>query len=153
MMEQINGLPFKVVHIPKEKTIEVFGLIEKELKKILDKADNGYNHDDIRNELSNGEMQLWIIWDIYKKETKGFIITEIIERPRLKFCSVFIMTGTERKRWQYEAMKNLIKFAKENNCRKGISYARKGWTKVFKEHGFKDTHVALEINLTNKEEK
>jgi N-acyl-L-homoserine lactone synthetase len=63
------------------------------------------------------------------------------------------MTGTERKKWQYVAMQNLMDWARQNGCYKAICYSRKGWAKVFKAHGFKDTHLALEINLTNKEDK
>jgi len=147
-MATTSGSPFKVVHIPPNNITEVFDLIKKDLTTILDKAQNGYNQTDIRSELVLNDMQLWIIWDSENKQLKGFVITEIIQRPQLKFLSVFVMTGTDRKRWQYEVMNNLMDFAKQRDCKKGICYARKGWAKIFKEYGFKDTHVALEINLT-----
>tara|TARA_X000000368_G_scaffold349753_1_gene289944 strand:- start:6581 stop:7027 length:447 start_codon:yes stop_codon:yes gene_type:complete len=148
MTEQTSGSLYKVVHIPKENINTVYPMVKDELEDILRKAENGYYAEDILKYLNENEMQLWIIWDNENQDKKGFVITEIIERPRLKFCSVFIMTGTNRRRWQYEVMKNLIDFAKQNGCKKGISYARKGWTKIFKQYGFKDTHVALEIKLT-----
>ena len=148
MTEQTSGSLYKVVHIPKENINTVYPMVKEELEDILRKAENGYYAEDILKYLNENEMQLWVIWDNENQEKKGFVITEIIERPRLKFCSVFIMTGTNRRRWQYEVMKNLIDFAKQNGCKKGISYARKGWTKIFKQYGFKDTHVALEIKLT-----
>ena len=148
MTEQTSGSLYKVVHIPKENINTVYPMVKEELEDILRKAENGYYAEDILKYLNENEMQLWVIWDNENQEKKGFVITEIIERPRLKFCSVFIMTGTNRRRWQYEGMKNLIDFAKQNGCKKGISYARKGWTKIFKQYGFKDTHVALEIKLT-----
>ena len=152
MTEQTNGLPFKVVFIPTAKVKEIFWLIKEDLNNILVKAENGYAIDDVHKELISGDMQLWLVWDSEKKLSKGFIISEIIERPQFKIVTVFVMTGTERKRWQYVAMQNLIDWGKNNDCYKAICYSRKGWAKVFKAHGFKDTHVALEINLkTNKE--
>lgn len=153
MMAQTSGLPFKVVFLPKEKVKEIFWLIKDDLNNILVKAENGYDVNDVYNELVNGDMQLWLVWDSENKTHKGFVITEILERPQFKIGSVFVMTGTERKRWQYVAMQNLMEYAKANGCHKAICLARKGWSKVFKAYGFKDTHLALEINLTNKEEK
>lgn len=152
MTEQTSGLPFKVVFIPKEKVKEIFWLIQKDLNKILLNAENGYAIDDIHKELINGDMQLWLVWDSENKKSKGFVISEIIERPQFKIGSVFVMTGTERKRWQFVAMQNLMDWARTNGCYKAICFTRKGWAKVFKAHGFKDTHLALEIKLTNKEE-
>ena len=152
-MAQTNGLPFKVVLIPKAKVKEIFWLIKEDLNNILVKAENGYAINDAYEELTNGNMQLWLVWDSEKRLKKGFVITEIIERPQFKIGSIFVMTGTERKRWQFIAMQNLMDWAKQNGCYKAICYSRKGWSKVFKAHGFKDTHVALEINLTTKERK
>ena len=57
------------------------------------------------------------------------------------------MTGKERTLWQYEVMKTLEKHALQNGCDKGYSLARKGWTKIFKQHGYKETHVLLEKEL------
>lgn len=152
MTEQTSGLPFKVVFIPKQKVKEIFWLIQKDLNKILLNAENGYAIDDVHKELISGDMQLWLVWDSENKLSKGFVISEIIERPQFNIVSVFVMTGTERKRWQFVVMNNLINWGKQNNCYKAICFARKGWAKVFKAHGFKDTHLALEINLkTNKE--
>lgn len=153
MMAQTNGSLFKVVNIPKAKVPEIFWLIKKDLTNILVKAENGYDVDDVYKELINNDMQLWLVWDNENKQKKGFVISEIIERPQFKIGSVFVMTGTERKRWQYIAMQNLMDWARQNGCYKAICYSRKGWAKVFKAHGFKDTHVALEINLTNKKDK
>ena len=152
-MAQTNGLPFKVVFIPKAKVKEIFWLIKEDLNNILVKAENGYDVNDVYKELINDYMQLWLVWDSEKRLKKGFVISEIIERPQFKIGSVFVMTGTERKRWQYIAMQNLMDWARQNGCYKAICYSRKGWAKVFKAHGFKDTHLALEINLTNKEDK
>ena len=152
-MAQTNGLPFKVVFIPTAKVKEIFWLIKEDLNNILVKAENGYDVNDVYKELINDYMQLWLVWDSEKRLKKGFVISEIIERPQFKIGSVFVMTGTERKRWQYIAMQNLMDWARQNGCYKAICYSRKGWAKVFKAHGFKDTHLALEINLTNKEDK
>lgn len=147
MTEQTSGSLYKVVHIPKENINTVYPMVKDELEDILLKAENGFYAEDVLEYLNNNDMQLWIIWDNENNLKKGFVITEIIERPRLKFCSVFVMTGSNRKRWQYEVMRNLIDFGKQNGCQKGISLARKGWTKIYKQYGFKDTHVCLEIKF------
>ena len=147
MMEQTSGSLYKVVHIPKENINTVYPMIKDELEDICMKARNGYIADDYKETLNSNDMQLWIIWDNELNIKKGFVITEIIERPRLKFCSVLIMTGSNRKRWEYAVMETLEDFAKKNNCKKGMSLARKGWAKIYKQHGYKETHILLEKEL------
>ena len=90
MTDQVNGSSFDVVYIPVEKVQEVFPLVQQEIAKTLDKAQNGYDHNDILKLLNDNAMQLWIVFDHKKNKKLAFIISEIIERPQLNFISIFM---------------------------------------------------------------
>ena len=136
-----------IVLIPQDKISAVYPMIIRDMQKILAKAKNGYNEKHMMQELLSGDYQLWLIWQKEKREHYGFVVTEIVTRPLSKFCSVIIMTGKERQLWQYKVMKTLERYAIQNGCDKGYSLARKGWTKIYKSHGYKETHVLLEKEL------
>ncbi|MBJ23327.1 MAG: hypothetical protein CMB64_01530 [Euryarchaeota archaeon] len=147
MTDQVNGSSFDVVYIPVEKVQEVFPLVQQEIAKTLDKAQNGYDHNDILKLLNDNAMQLWIVFDHKKNKKLAFIISEIIERPQLNFISIFMTIGENRKIWEVKAQDTLEQFALKNNCSKAILIARKGWSKSFKKTGYKETHTLLEKQL------
>ena len=148
MTELISGTSFDVVFIPRENIQQVYPLVVKEIKQTLDKAQNGYDHNDILKLLNNGEMQLWIIFDIKKNKKLAFILSEIINRPQLNFISIFMTIGRNKDIWEKKAQETLEAFAIKNNCKKAILIARKGWSKSFKKVGYKETHTLLEKQLT-----
>jgi len=147
MTDQVNGSSFDVVFIPPEKIQEVFPLVREEVKTTLDKAQNGYDHNDTLKLLNDGFMNLWIVFDHKKNKKLAFIISEIIERPQLNFISIFMTLGENRKIWETKAQETLEEFAIKNNCSKAILIARKGWSKSFKKTGYKETHTLLEKQL------
>ena len=136
-----------IVFIPTDKVSAVYPMIIREVQKVLAKARNGYDEKELMKELLSGYFQLWLIWDKDKKEHYGFVITELVERPLSKFCSVIIMTGKNRQLWQYKVVQTLEDYAIKNDCDRGLALARKGWTKIYKSHGYKETHVLLEKEL------
>lgn len=147
MTDQANGSLFDVVYIPVEKVQEVFPLVQQDVAKTLDKAQNGYDDNDILKLLNNNAMQLWIVFDHKQNKKLAFIISEIIERPQLNFISIFMTIGENRKIWEVKAQDTLEQFALKNNCSKAILIARKGWSKSFKKTGYKETHTLLEKQL------
>lgn len=147
MTDQVNGSSFDVVYIPVEKVQEVFPLVQQDIAKTLDKAQNGYDHNDILKLLNDNAMQLWIVFDHKQNKKLAFIISEIIERPQLNFISIFMTIGENRKVWEVKAQDTLEQFALKNNCSKAILIARKGWSKSFKKTGYKETHTLLEKQL------
>lgn len=148
MTELTNGSSFEVVFIPTANVKSVYPLVVKEVAETLAKAENGYDHNDILKELSDGNMNLWIVFDKLNNKKLAFIISEIIERPKFKFISIFMTIGENRKLWENESQEVLEKFALKNNCKKAMLLARKGWSKSFKQTGYKNTHILLEKSLT-----
>lgn len=137
-----------IVFIPTDKITQVYPMVAEEINETLLKAENGYASEDVIKELNNGDMTLWLVWDIENKKKLGFVISEILQRPQFKIFSIFMVIGHNRLKWQLKAENTFETYAKKNGCYKSIHLARKGWSKVFKQHGYKETHVVLEKKLT-----
>lgn len=133
-----------IVFIPTEKITEVYPMVAEEINATLLKAENGYASQDVIKELTDGNMNLWLVWDIENKKKLGFVITEILQRPQFKIFSIFMVLGQDRLKWQIKAQNTFEEYAKKNGCYKSIHLARKGWSKVFKQYGYRETHIVLE---------
>ena len=122
-------------------------MVAVEISATLLKADNGYASQDVVKELRNGYMHLWLVWYINNKKKLGFVITEILQRPQFKIFSIFMVIGQDRSKWQIKAQNTFEDYAKKNGCYKSVHLARKGWSKVFKQYGYKETHIVLEKKI------
>jgi hypothetical protein len=142
-----------IVKIPSDRIDSVYPMVKKEISDSLKKAENGYGEEDVLSDLKEDLLSLWIVWDIDKKKHLGLIIAEISKRPQFKVFSIFMVLGKDREKWQFKAQKVLEDFAIYNDCYKCFHPARKGWSKIFKQHGYKETHVLLEKTLNKQQER
>tara|TARA_Y100000768_G_scaffold250348_2_gene190168 strand:- start:446 stop:901 length:456 start_codon:yes stop_codon:yes gene_type:complete len=146
-----NTESIDIIRIPSNKIIDVFPLVKKEINLSLKKQDNGYDVDNILQELQEDLLTMWIAWDIKNNKHIGIVIGQIYKRPKFKVFSIFMVLGKDREKWQHLAQKKTEDFALENDCHKCVHPARKGWSKIFKKHDYKETHVVLEKTLIKKE--
>ena len=82
----------------------------------------------------------------------GVVVTELIKRKLGKVCHIYIMTGRQRHKWQY-LVKDIEKFAKDEECQMMELIARPGWQKILNNYGYKRTHVVLEKKIKQEEKK
>jgi len=119
---------------------EDFERLAPQLERAL-KGARGYTLDDVREGISNGQMQLWPGLD-------SAIISQIIERPQGRELLFFLAAGN------MEEMKRLYPIVMDWGRSKGCTYAsmigRKGWERSFltREEGWKATHVVFEREIT-----
>jgi len=87
--------------------------------------------------LRNNQM-LWIAVDD-KRNVLGFISTKINQYAKINMASLEYCAGEDAEEWFQPLMNVIEKWAKEYHC-DGIEMVcgRKGWTRKFKEAGFKD---------------
>jgi hypothetical protein len=103
-----------------------------------------YTVDDIYNELSKGNQQLWIAYD---DKIYAAVITQIMYYPRKKVLTMHFAGGTELNKWIKPIISVFRSFAKDNNCDSIEAIGRKGWKKIFENDGFSSNFLFFELEV------
>jgi len=145
-----------LVNIPSSNLDDVWSLVKKDISEALSYSGNHTDAEFVYDTIKQNKMQLWIVWDKDKKATidkyYGVVVTEIVKRKLIQSCNIFIVTGRHRQKWQH-LISVLEDFAIENNCTNMELIARKGWQRIMEQFDYKQTHVVLEKQITNKKDK
>ena len=136
-----------LVGIPKDKIEASWNRVEQSITEALIRSGGYANSNHFKEWCIEGKCQLWILWDseepVDQKKYYGVVVTELIQRPLQKCCHIRIMTGHHREKWQH-LIKEIEKFAQQNNCDKMELIARPGWEKVLRNFRYKKSHVLLD---------
>jgi hypothetical protein len=145
-----------LVRIPSSNLDDVWNLVNKDISDALSYSGNHTNAQFVYDCVKENKMQLWVVWDKDKPTTidkyYGVVVTEIVKRKLIQSCNIFIVTGKHRQKWQH-LISVLEDFAIENNCTNMELIARKGWQRIMEQFDYKQTHVVLEKQITNKKDK
>lgn len=145
-----------LVRIPSSNLDDVWNLVNKDISEALSYSGNHTDAQFVYETVKQNKMQLWVVWDKDKKTTLdkyyGVVVTEIVKRKLKQSCNIFIVTGRHRQKWQH-LINVLEDFAIENNCTNMELFARKGWQRIMEQFDYKQTHVVLEKQITNKKDK
>ena len=146
----------KLVNIPSSNLDDVWSLVKKDISEALSYSGNHTDAQFVYDTLKQNKMQLWIVWDKDKEATidkyYGVVVTEIVKRKLIQSCNIFIVTGRHRQKWQH-LISVLEDFATDNDCTNMELIARKGWQRIMEQFDYKQTHVVLEKQITNKKDK
>ena len=146
----------KLVNIPSSNLDDVWSLVKKDISEALSYSGNHTDAQFVYDTIKQSKMQLWVVWDKDKEATidkyYGVVVTEIIKRKLIQSCNIFIVTGRHRQKWQH-LISVLEDFATDNNCTNMELIARKGWQRIMEQFDYKQTHVVLEKQITNKKDK
>jgi len=146
----------ELVRIPIIELDKVWSLVEKDIKSALAYSGQLTDSDYVFETAKEDKFQVWVIWDKKEKQTSdkyfGVVVTEIIKRKHGKVCHVYIVTGRQMSKWQH-LISRVEEFAKNEGCKMMELIARPGWQKVYNNHGYKKTHVVLEKQIKQEENK
>ena len=145
-----------LVRIPSSNLDDVWNLVIKDISEALAYSGNHTDAQFVYDCIKENKMQLWIVWNKDKSTTLdkyyGVVVTEIVKRKLKQSCNIFVVTGRHRQKWQH-LINVLEDFAIENNCNNMELIARKGWQRIMEQFDYKQTHVVLEKQITNKKDK
>ena len=100
--------------VPKQVIDVVWDDVVKVLKPAVDTAKGKLGINDIKEYLSKGLYELWVVMDGTK--IIAAITTRIIEYPERKALAMDFIGGTRMKEWLPEAQSTIVQFANDNNC-------------------------------------
>jgi hypothetical protein len=136
-----------ILLINKEDYTKVFPTIDSYLEKAAKYTYGRFSANDIKNELLIKQQQLWIAFD--EIDTYGFVVTEIIQYPKMRVLIMHFTAGKDLVKWKDAMLVDLQDFAKFNDCKIIESYGRPGWAKVFKNDGYKQQFIFYELPVEN----
>lgn len=84
--------------------------------------------EDVEAGIADGRYQFWA-------GARSAIVTEIISYPRLKALNYWLIGGDLRELKYME--RRISAWARGHGCSRAIGVGRKGFQRVFEEHGFK----------------
>lgn len=138
-----------ILLVNKEDYTKVFLKLESYLEKAAKYTYDRFSANDIKNELLTKQQQLWIAFD--ELNTYGFVVTEIVQYPKMKTLLMHFTAGKELSKWKDVMLTDLQAFAKFNDCKIIESYGRPGWAKVFKNDGYKQQFIFYELPVENEQ--
>jgi len=146
----------ELVRIPIIELDKVWSLVEKDIKSALTYSGQLTDSDYVFETAKEDKFQVWVIWDKKEKQASdkyfGVVVTEIIKRKHGKVCHVYIVTGRQMSKWQH-LISRVEEFAKNEGCKMMELIARPGWQKVYNNYGYKKTHIVLEKQIKQEENK
>jgi len=118
--------------------------VEPLIKKVLNKQQNGYTVDNIKEMLLKEELQLWTSYD--GTQIKSICITHICIYPQHKICEVFMCAGQEIDSW-LDFIEDIQAWAKSLGCDFMEIQGRRGWERKMQKYGYHLESVILRKEL------
>lgn len=147
MQGQLNNseqMEPKLFGIPRENITHWWSSISSLMDAACKRSGDRYLASDLLELLTEGKMQLWLVLEGSHISTA--VITEIVNYPRLKQCTIIACVGSGMERWVHLILV-IEEWAMENGCRKILAISRLGWKRVLSD--YKHTHEYLEKDLGN----
>ena len=136
--------------VPRDAVDIVWADASRLLNMAIQTSKGKYHIDDIYNDLTKGYYDLWLIIDD-KSDDKviAAITTRLIQYPNRKAMAMDWVGGKRMKEWLPIAMKTLISFAKDCNCKHLEGFGRKAWIKVLNRYNWKPEYIAYRMEIDN----
>jgi hypothetical protein len=136
-----------ILLVKKQDYLKVFDKLEDFLEKAAKYTHGRFGANHIKDDLLLKDQQLWIAFD--KIDVYGFVVTEVIQYPKVKALLMHFTAGKELFKWKNKMLTDIKEFAKFQKCKTIESYGRPGWAKVFKDDGYKQQFIFYELPVEN----
>lgn len=131
--------------VPKEYIDTCWEKIEPFMEKAAVYTYGRYTSDDIYDSVKEHDYQLWAAFE--DGNFKGAVVTNVIVYPKRKLLAMQFCGGIELKEWKVPMLALLQRFARDMGCDGIESTGRPGWSKVFKNDGFKEVWMSYELPI------
>lgn len=97
--------------------------------------------------LYSGEAQAFLVWEPVEQKARAFVGVEFKLSTRGRVGQIIWLMGENRAEWVH-LFADLEAYLKEQqSCVSMRAIARRGWSKVLKSKGYRETHVVFEKEL------
>ena len=133
--------------IPTEYVTEVWPRLAEHMSKAAEYTYGRYEPEDILDSLIQYDQQLWLAFE--GEDIKGITVTRFIQYPRIKCLDMVFCAGDEGMEWKVLMLKTLQHWAFDNQCDRIESSGRIGWSKIFKNDGYKALWQVYELPVAD----
>jgi hypothetical protein len=144
----------QVVPIPAANVPTVWRLVDGKLKHYCVRAsDGGCTLETLFRVLTNGEMQLWVVWDddaeSDDEKCLAAVVTQIgFELSGQKICTIYATSGRRADDWVH-LIDKIEDWAAKQGCERLHILGRKGWAAKLPDYRLR--RILLSKDLTNKD--
>jgi hypothetical protein len=132
--------------VPAEFVEGLWPRIFSHLSKAAEYTFGRYEPEDILETLVSGQADLWIAMD--GDEIIGITVTRFWQYPRKKCLDMVFIGGDEGFSWKDPMLNMLQRWAYDNECEVIESSGRPGFSRVFRDDGYKLLWQVYEIPVT-----
>ena len=106
-----------------------------------------YTAHDILDSITQYDHHLWVAF--VGEEIKGITVTCFKQYPRMLCLDMVFCAGDEGMEWKDPMLKMLQHWAYDNDCDRIESSGRVGWSKIFKNDGYKALWQVYELPIAD----
>ena len=115
------------------------------LKPAIDKSQRNVSMDDVIEDIMTTRS---LMWEVYIGDTlSAAFTTSIAEHPQRRTLFIEFMGGVAMAAWMRAALRVLKELAKKSKLDGIEAHGRIGFSKMAKEHGFKEMHRHFEMEI------
>lgn len=108
----------------------VWDKVEPFVIKALKRWIPAWRPSDLKEYIKADTMQLWVVYDEEEKKIYGVCMTQVMKYPLMKMFQVFLIGGTEFKKWRNMWCEEADRRAKEEGCEILQASGRRGWLHI-----------------------
>ena len=143
----------RAVLVPAAKVHHAWPHIAQWVSEALTRGNADQSPEDIRQALDRGGMQLWLVWgyesgrDAGPGKPVGVCVTELIDSPRGRCCTLVIVAGESWPRWRH-LLGDIERWAVSDwDCERMALIGRKGWARRLVGDGWREMAVVIEKDI------
>jgi len=140
---------YTVTMIPTDHVMNVWDGVTPHLEKAAEYTYGRYTVDDMLTEITDYEHTLWVAFN-ERNEIKGAVVTRIKEYPRKRYLDLVFVGGDDGFGWKDEMLRILQHWAYDTGCDGIESSGRLGWSKIFKDDGYKALWQTYELPIADR---
>jgi esterase/lipase superfamily enzyme len=133
--------------IPADSVLDVWPKLAAYAAKVAAYTHGRYEAEDILDTIQQYGDNLWIAFegDVFF----GMVVTRFVQYPRIRCLDVVFCAGEDVADWKDPMFKILQHWAYDNHCDRIESSGRLGWSKLFKDAGYKPLWQVFELPVAD----
>jgi len=91
-----------------------------------------------------GEVQAFLVWDPAEAKTQAFIGVQYLGSTKGRVAQIIWLMGENRATWVHLFGELETYLREQQSCVTMRAIARRGWAKLLKSSGYRETHIVFE---------